>query len=96
MTLPRLIIVDLYLPRQRDGFELLEFIKNHPFERKPPIIVISSSIAHEDISQVYTFGVASYIVKPKNFVDWLNCFNSVRRYWWELVTLPVHHQQYGS
>ena len=93
---PRLILVDLYLPGPEDGFELLEFISRHPFSRKPPVIVLSASTDDGDIEKVYRLGVFSYIVKPANFTDWLNCFNSLRRYWWELVTLPSYRQQHGS
>ena len=93
---PRLILVDLYLPRSEDGFELLEFTRQHHFNKKPPIIVLSESTADTDISKVYDLGVFSYIVKPTNYTEWLNCFNSIRRYWWELVTLPFYHQQYDS
>ena len=93
---PRLILLDLYLPRREDGYELLDFVKNFSFARRPPIIVISASTADDDITGAYNFGAFSYIVKPSAYNDWLNCFNSLRRYWWEVVTLPAYHQQYKA
>lgn len=95
-TFPRLILVDLYLPRVEDGFEVLKFTKQHIFPKKPTVIVLSSSTADMDIVKAYDLGAVSYIVKPNSYADWLSCFNSLRRYWWELVTLPLYHQQYGS
>lgn len=90
--MPRLIISDLYLPRREDGFILLEFIKTHIFYRKPPIVMLSSSQDEEDIARVYALNVASYIVKPGSYHEWLNCFYAFRRYWWEIVTLPLRPQ----
>ena len=89
---PWLIIADLYLPRKEDGWQLLEFHKNHTFHQKPPIIVLSSSQEREDIVKVYSYSVASYIVKPATYHEWLTSFYAFRRYWWELVVLPAHEQ----
>ncbi|MVM30431.1 response regulator [Spirosoma sp. HMF4905] len=89
---PRLVLADLYLPRREDGITILEFIKNHTFYRKPPVIVLSVSPSDEDIAIAYSFSAASYIVKPGNYHDWLNCFYSFRRYWWEIVKLPLRAQ----
>ena len=90
--LPRLILSDLYLPRMEDGIALLEFIKKHQFYRKPPVIMLSASQDEEVISTVYALNAASYIVKPISFHEWLNCFYAFRRYWWEIVTLPLRVQ----
>ena len=86
---PWLIIADLYLPRREDGWQLLEFHKNHTFHRKPPIVIFSSSHDQEDIVKVYSYSVASYIKKPVSYHEWLDSFYAFRRYWWELVTLPA-------
>lgn len=91
--LPRLILSDLYLPRREDGWALLEFIQTHPFCRKPPVVMLSSSKDEADIEKAYSYSVASYIVKPETYHQWLNCFYTFRRYWWEIVTLPVSAQK---
>ncbi|GAB4024870.1 response regulator [Spirosoma koreense] len=87
--LPRMVLSDLYLPSREDGLSILEFVKNHTFYRKPPIIMLSSSQAPEDIAEVYSFSGTSYIVKPKSYHEWLNSFYAFRRYWWDLATLPM-------
>lgn len=87
--LPRMILSDLYLPRHEDGWFLLDFIKNHSFIRKPPVILFSSSRDHRDIEKAYLFNAASYIVKPETHHQWLNCFYTFRRYWWEVASLPL-------
>ena len=90
---PRLILTDLYLPRREDGWALLEFMRTHPFVRKPPVIMLSSSKDEEDIGKSYALNVASYIIKPDTYHQWLNCFYTFRRYWWEVVTIAQRHQQ---
>ena len=87
--IPRLVLCDLYVPRREDGFALLEFAKNYSFQRKPPIVVLSSSKDEADITKSYTLNAASYIVKPGSYHEWLNCFYAFRRYWWEIVTLSL-------
>lgn len=86
--IPRLVLSDLYLPRREEGLTLLEFVKNHVFYQKPPIIILSSSKDKEDIGMVYSFS-STYIVKPGSYHEWLNCFYTFRRYWWEIVSLPL-------
>lgn len=88
--LPKLMLLDLYLPRKEDGFSLLEFIKTHPVYRQVPIVMLSSSSDNRDIEKLYTYSVASYIVKPLTYHQWLKCFTTFRRYWLDIVTLPTN------
>lgn len=89
---PRLILSDLYLPRKEDGWALLESINTSAFSRKPTVIILSSSQDADDIEKAYSLCVASYIIKPGTYHQWLNCFYTFRRYWWEVVTLPFRTQ----
>ncbi len=94
--LPRLVLSDLYLPRREDGWALLEFIKTHPFSQRPLAVILSSSKDVDDIMKAYSFGIASYIIKPETYHQWLNCFYTFRRYWWEVVVSPLNRQQSAS
>lgn len=87
--LPRLILSDLYLPCREDGWALLDFVRTHTFERKPPVVIISASPEEDDITKVYSLGGASYIVKPRTYHEWVTSLYAFRRYWWELVRLPL-------
>lgn len=87
--LPRLILSDLYLPNPEEGWTMLDFVKSYPFVRRPPIIILSSSQDIKDIEKAYMLCAASYIVKPDTYHQWLNCFYTFRRYWWEVVSLPL-------
>ncbi|GAB3883313.1 response regulator [Spirosoma agri] len=86
--LPRLILLDLYLPRREDGWALLETIKAHSSFQQLPVIALSSSQLPEDIIGSYSLGVSSFLNKPATYHQWLDLFYTFRRYWWELVSLP--------
>ncbi|SFC88740.1 response regulator [Spirosoma endophyticum] len=86
--LPRLILLDLYLPQREIGWSLLQFIKTHHLYRELPVIVLSQSADIEDIKESYFYRGNSYIVKPSGYEKWLECFTYFRHYWWDAVTLP--------
>lgn len=88
--LPKLILLDLYLPQRHQGWSLLESIKGHPTYRDIPVIILSQSSDADDISEAYALRSNSYIVKPTGYEKWLNCIASFRQYWWNSVTLPKH------
>ena len=87
--IPKLILLDLYLPQNSDGWDLLQQIKKMPppFNRIP-IVMLSSSMSKTDIRTAYELGISSYLVKPVDFQEWLSYFRELRIYWWETVTLP--------
>ncbi|GAB4054337.1 response regulator [Spirosoma litoris] len=87
--IPKLILLDLYLPQDSDGWDLLQQIKNMPppFNRIP-IVMLSSSMSKTNIRTAYELGISSYLVKPIDFQEWLSYFRELRTYWWETVTLP--------
>jgi CheY-like chemotaxis protein len=87
--LPKLIILDLYLPMNTDGLAVLKQFKSQSASiRRIPIIILSHSEMTVDILTAYQLGVASYHPKPLHFAGWLALFREVRTYWWETVTLP--------
>lgn len=93
--LPQFILLDLYLPERENGWQVLESIKNSNSEISLiPIIVFSNSTFHEDIAESYNRGVTSYIVKPMDFDEWVNYFQTLKDYWWETATLPSSHSIY--
>lgn len=88
-NIPKLILLDLYLPDRETGWQLLEQIKAMPAALgKVPVVLLSSSASRSDITEAYERGCSSYLVKPGAFDDWLSYFRMLRTYWWETVTLP--------
>lgn len=86
---PKLIILDLYLPDRQDGWQLLTKIKSLPLGMgKIPVIMLSHSADHNDITEAYQRGCSSYLTKPGQIEQWVEHFQMLRTYWWENVTLP--------
>ena len=86
--LPKLILLDLYLPERQYGYNLLQIIKTHHLFRDIPVVMLSQSTDANDISESYNLRTNSYIVKPNGYEKWLDCIASFRHYWWNAVTLP--------
>ncbi|SFF39657.1 response regulator [Spirosoma endophyticum] len=87
--IPKLILLDLYLPSSEEGWQLLKWIKAMPASiNLIPIVMFSGSADPVDIEQSYRAGTAAYVVKPTQFAAWLPLFQELRSFWWETVTLP--------
>lgn len=87
--LPKLMLLDLYLPDAEQAWQLLQTLRQpgSPYGWMP-VVLISHSDQREDINNFYAFGGTSYIVKPDTYEQWVSYFETVRLYWWETVTLP--------
>jgi len=64
--LPNLVLLDLKMPRAT-GFDLLQWIRNHPEVGSLPVVIFSGSELQDDIRQAYAGGADSYLVKPIGF-----------------------------
>lgn len=86
--LPGLILLDLNMPRV-DGREALQRIKAEPELRRIPIVVLTTSLAEEDIFRTYDLGVNSFITKPVTYTELVDVMSLLGQYWLEVVELPA-------
>lgn len=86
---PDLILLDLNMPR-KDGREALAEIKSDSRLRYIPVVVLTTSKAEEDIMRSYDIGAAGYITKPVTFDGLVEAIRGLKRYWVQIVRLPVH------
>lgn len=87
--LPKLILLDLYLPQRQDGYSLIRQIKSLPASvSRIPIVTYSSSNRQEDILQAYQLGTSAYVIKPALYHEWNHIFMDLKEYWWNTVNLP--------
>ena len=86
-ALPLLILLDLKLPRI-DGLEVLARLKSHPLARKTPVVVLTTSEEDKDIESAYSLGANSYILKPVDFVKFVDVAAQVEMYWCMVNTPP--------
>ncbi len=85
---PGLILLDLNMPKM-DGREALREIKADALLRRIPIVVMTTSLAEEDIYRTYDLGVSSYVAKPMTFESLVNVMKTLGTYWFEIVALPA-------
>lgn len=86
--LPRLVLLDLKLPRM-NGLDVLRRIRSNPRTRVLPVVVLTSSREEPDIAGAYDLGVNSYIVKPVEFEDFVKAVTSAGLYWMLLNEAPT-------
>jgi CheY-like chemotaxis protein len=95
--LPKLIVMDIKMPR-RTGFEVLEWLKEHPQYRVIPTIVLTSSKLNEDVVKAYGLGANSYMVKPSSLDGLTELVDLAFRFWTmcEIPPLPKKCQPVGA
>ena len=78
--LPKLVVMDIKMPR-RTGFEVLEWVKHDGPLRRIPIVIVSSSDNPADINRAYELGANAYMVKPVDYRAVEKLFESITHYW---------------
>ena len=84
---PKLILLDLNMPR-KDGRVVLAEIKADPDLRRIPVVVLTSSGAEDDIAKAYQLNANCYITKPVDFVQFMKQVKSIEDFWLTVVKLP--------
>jgi len=77
---PRLILLDLKMPRV-DGIEVLKAIKANASTRRIPVVIMTSSQEESDLVQSYDLGANSYVVKPIDFKEFADLARQAGFYW---------------
>jgi len=78
--LPKLVVMDIKMPR-KSGFEVLEWVKQNAPLRRIPVVIVSSSDDPADINRAYELGANAYMVKPVDFRAVEHLFVSITHYW---------------
>jgi two-component system response regulator len=78
--LPILVLLDLKMPKV-DGLEVLRQMKADPALKRIPVVMMTSSREHSDLTQSYELGVNSYVVKPVKFQEFIDAVKHLGVYW---------------
>jgi CheY-like chemotaxis protein len=79
-ALPRLVLLDIKLPKVT-GFDVLREIKREPRTRTIPVVMLTSSNIGRDVQLGYDLGANSYIQKPVDFAEFREKVRLVSAYW---------------
>jgi two-component system, response regulator len=78
--LPKLILLDLKMPRL-DGLDVLRELKKDERTRAIPIVAMTSSDQARDVTAVYRLGASAYVVKPVQFGAFAETVAQIGMFW---------------
>jgi two-component system response regulator len=92
--LPKLILLDLRMPKV-DGLEVLHEIKADARTKRIPVVILTSSQEDRDIVESYKLGVNSYVSKPVEFDEFIDAVSTMGFYW-ILINKPPSEVPHGN
>lgn len=87
--LPRLILLDLELPRL-NGLDVLRRVRAETRTQWLPVVILTSSAEARDLTASYHAGCNSYVCKPVDFSRYLAIAQHLTEYWLGLNISPPH------
>ena len=85
--LPSLLLLDLKMPN-KNGFEVLEWLRNDPQLRTLRVVVLTNSGMTTDINRAYRLGANSFMVKPVDKDQFFAITDAIRGYWLWMSEVP--------
>ena len=80
------VLLDLNMPKM-NGIEFLKIIRQDEKLKSLIVFILTTSHDEHDIAAAYGLNVAGYIVKPLQFVDFLEKFKSLSLYL-DIIEMP--------
>lgn len=84
---PKLVLLDLNLPR-KDGREVLQELKSDPSLARIPVIVLTTSAAEADILHSYDLQANCFITKPLDLDEFFEVVRAIEDFWLTTARLP--------
>lgn len=84
---PAVLLLDIKMPRM-DGIEVLEAIRKDEKLRTLPVVMLTSSREEPDLEKCYDLGVNAYVVKPVDFMEFIEAVRHVGVFWAIINELP--------
>jgi CheY-like chemotaxis protein len=78
--IPGIILLDLNMPKM-NGIEFLMEIKQDQKLKLIPVIVLTTSKEEQDKFETYKLGVAGYMIKPVDYLQFVEVIRTIHLYW---------------
>jgi two-component system response regulator len=85
---PRLILLDLKLPKL-DGLQVLARLRAEERTRLVPVVILTSSKEEHDLISGYKCGANSYVRKPVDFNKFVDAVHQIGLYWLLINESPL-------
>ena len=83
---PGIILLDLNMPKM-NGLEFLQERQKEDQLKLIPVVVLTTTKAEQDKIESYKLGVAGYMIKPVDYLQFVEVINTINLYW-TLSELP--------
>ncbi len=77
---PALIFLDLNMPKM-NGIEFLRILRQDDQLNMIPVIILTTSKDEHDKVDSFKLGIAGYIVKPVDYMQFVEVIKTVKDYW---------------
>jgi CheY-like chemotaxis protein len=77
---PSVLFLDIKMPRV-DGFQVLEWLRDHDNCKVIPTMMFSSSDQPEEVERAYKLGVNAYLVKPHSYDELEDLLRHAYEFW---------------
>ena len=90
---PTCLVLDLKMPRMT-GFDVLQWMMEHPNCRVIPTVVMSNSAMPGDITKAYQLGANAYFTKPTQMREMVDVIALLHHFWTvaQRPDFPMHHK----
>lgn len=78
-ALPKVILLDLYLPSISKGLRILQSLKAHQRLREIPVIAVSRSADVRDMANAFKYASSMYLIKPPTYGEWVKRMGEIRK-----------------
>ncbi len=85
---PDIILLDLNLPK-KNGIDVLAEIKTDEELKRIPVVILTTSVAEQDVLRSYDQHANCYIVKPVDLEQFLRVIQTIEDFWVTIVKLPT-------
>ena len=78
--LPRLVLLDIKMPRL-DGLDVLRELKSDERTRSIPVVVMTSSNQDRDLEESYRLGANGFVTKPVQYASFCEAVERIGLFW---------------